>query len=138
MVFFEDATVFVVRGGTQAFKLPRRQCRLEQIGCIERSAGGGASPDKGVNLVDEKYGITVVFKRLEHAFQALFEIAAILGSGQQGAHVQRIDFSPGQDFGNIVLGDAPGQAFRSEEHTSELQSLMRIPYAVVCLKKTKT
>src|SRR3546814_1145013 len=28
--------------------------------------------------------------------------------------------------------------FRSEEHTSELQSLMRISYAVFCLKKTKT
>src|SRR3546814_5689028 len=27
---------------------------------------------------------------------------------------------------------------RSEEHTSELQSLMRIPYAVLCLKKKKT
>src|SRR3546814_15585519 len=27
---------------------------------------------------------------------------------------------------------------RSEEHTSELQSLMRISYAVICLKKTKT
>src|SRR3546814_9750281 len=26
---------------------------------------------------------------------------------------------------------------RSEEHTSELQSLMRISYAVLCLKKTK-
>src|SRR3546814_4349632 len=30
---------------------------------------------------------------------------------------------------------APG---RSEEHTSELQSLMRISYAVFCLKKNKT
>src|SRR3546814_9563242 len=29
-------------------------------------------------------------------------------------------------------------AERSEEHTSELQSLMRISYAVFCLKKTKT
>src|SRR3546814_3701705 len=28
-------------------------------------------------------------------------------------------------------------AVRSEEHTSELQSLMRIPYAVFCLKKKK-
>src|SRR3546814_10159239 len=28
-------------------------------------------------------------------------------------------------------------AARSEEHTSELQSLMRISYAVFCLKKTK-
>src|SRR3546814_3966714 len=30
-----------------------------------------------------------------------------------------------------------GQAERSEEHTSELQSLMRISYAVFCLKKKK-
>src|SRR3546814_10437980 len=29
------------------------------------------------------------------------------------------------------------RADRSEEHTSELQSLMRISYAVFCLKKTK-
>src|SRR3546814_7538476 len=28
-------------------------------------------------------------------------------------------------------------AFRSEEHTSELQSLMRLSYAVFCLKKNK-
>src|SRR3546814_5595099 len=30
-----------------------------------------------------------------------------------------------------------GDGSRSEEHTSELQSLMRISYAVFCLKKTK-
>src|SRR3546814_7674337 len=33
---------------------------------------------------------------------------------------------------------ARGRASRSEEHTSELQSLMRISYAVFCLKKKKT
>src|SRR3546814_3186136 len=32
----------------------------------------------------------------------------------------------------------PGDGERSEEHTSELQPLMRISYAVVCLKKKKT
>src|SRR3546814_2106855 len=31
----------------------------------------------------------------------------------------------------------PGCMMRSEEHTSELQSLMRISYAVFCLKKKK-
>src|SRR3546814_6772709 len=31
-----------------------------------------------------------------------------------------------------------GVVVRSEEHTSELQSLMRISYAVFCLKKKKT
>src|SRR3546814_8424256 len=35
---------------------------------------------------------------------------------------------------NASMARAPG---RSEEHTSELQSLMRISYAVFCLKKNK-
>src|SRR3546814_5917752 len=38
----------------------------------------------------------------------------------------------------VALRDALRRAMveRSEEHTSELQSLMRISYAVFCLKKT--
>src|SRR3546814_3953576 len=35
------------------------------------------------------------------------------------------------------LGVVAVLALRSEEHTSELQSLMRISYAVFCLKKKK-
>src|SRR3546814_6853825 len=35
-------------------------------------------------------------------------------------------------------GDVGGEDIRSEEHTSELQSLMRISYAVFCLKKKRT
>src|SRR3546814_10416031 len=34
-----------------------------------------------------------------------------------------------------VHGQHQGRALRSEEHTSELQSLMRLTYAVRCLKK---
>src|SRR3546814_9562204 len=34
-----------------------------------------------------------------------------------------------------VIGETGGNIVRSEEHTSELQSLMRISYAVFCLKK---
>src|SRR3546814_10288405 len=37
-----------------------------------------------------------------------------------------------------ILATGRGVAPRSEEHTSELQSLMRISSAVFCLKKTKT
>src|SRR3546814_3260721 len=50
-----------------------------------------------------------------------------------------------KDKGGVYLnGDAhhPHMSFtdstRSEEHTSELQSLMRISYAVFCLKQKKT
>src|SRR3546814_2307512 len=39
-------------------------------------------------------------------------------------------------IGAIAVG-LIGRAWRSEEHTSELQSLMRISYAVFCLKKKR-
>src|SRR3546814_8979943 len=39
-----------------------------------------------------------------------------------------------QDVGNDKIG---AKVRRSEEHTSELQSLMRISYAVFCLNKNK-
>src|SRR3546814_7287338 len=44
------------------------------------------------------------------------------------------------DCGNLAVGIEREEARivgRSEEHTSELQSLMRISYAVFCLKKKK-
>src|SRR3546814_1553087 len=42
------------------------------------------------------------------------------------------------DAGDLaVLDDGDAVLPRSEEHTSELQSLMRISYAVFCLKKKK-
>src|SRR3546814_4434793 len=48
---------------------------------------------------------------------------------QTTAHVPALDSSP-------TRPQTPISA-RSEEHTSELQSLMRISYAVFCLKKKK-
>src|SRR3546814_8379260 len=58
---------------------------------------------------------------------------------QEAGHLHGADVGGGDD------GDEPQQpdrsesrrAPRSEEHTSELQSLMRISYAVFCLKKKK-
>src|SRR3546814_1874716 len=39
------------------------------------------------------------------------------------------------EFTNAVFGGMIARGWRSEEHTSELQSLMRISYAVFCLKQ---
>src|SRR3546814_992020 len=40
-------------------------------------------------------------------------------------------------IGSTLWVNRPENGARSEEHTSELQSLMRISYAVFCLKKKK-
>src|SRR3546814_13511111 len=56
--------------------------------------------------------------------------------GQQHAQPQAPDQTPPHLF--RTAGEHGVQrAERSEEHTSELQSLMRISYAVFCLKKKK-
>src|SRR3546814_5098384 len=44
----------------------------------------------------------------------------------------------GTEIDRCIQPDAADGAARSEEHTSELQSLMRISYAVFCLKKNKS
>src|SRR3546814_1882943 len=45
---------------------------------------------------------------------------------------------PGDKRKEEIAGSLLPLPNRSEEHTSELQSLMRISYAVFCLKKKKT
>src|SRR3546814_3803036 len=49
---------------------------------------------------------------------------------RRGRQADVDDVAPG-------LAQAAREAFRSEEHTSELQSLMRISYDVFCLNKKK-
>src|SRR3546814_4173690 len=50
--------------------------------------------------------------------------------GPENIRVNAISAGPIKTLAASGIGD-----FRSEEHTSELQSLMRISYAVFCLKK---
>src|SRR3546814_10778121 len=45
------------------------------------------------------------------------------------------DMAKGRGGDHSEIGADDAERFRSEEHTSELQSLMRISYAVFCLKK---
>src|SRR3546814_4960819 len=67
------------------------------------------------------------------------EIAAGDGRWRQFAAAcdQTLQQGTRRDNGDL-LADQRADAERSEEHTSELQSLMRISYAVFCLKKKNT
>src|SRR3546814_15673922 len=70
------------------------------------------SPDEIVNPVVAR--VEIIDADVHHLQDVFFIILALIGDAQAFAH-----------------------AARSEEHTSELQSLMRISYAVFCLKKKK-
>src|SRR3546814_5349979 len=75
-------------------------------------------------------------------------VAAMMDTRRKG--VEELPSAIGQRVGRrhqfnrsgMIVGgqavDLIGGKDRSEEHTSELQSLMRISYAVFCLKKKKT
>src|SRR3546814_8216272 len=69
-------------------------------------------------------------------------IAAVNGFAIGGGHVFHVicDVTIAAEhaqFGQVGPRVGSFDAGRSEEHTSELQSLMRISYAVFCLKKKK-
>src|SRR3546814_2340478 len=58
--------------------------------------------------------------------------------GTLAAQLSRLDLIVLDELGYLPFARSGGQLLfhlRSEEHTSELQSLMRISYAVFCLKK---
>src|SRR3546814_5165399 len=81
-----------------------------------------------------------------------FDLLAAMNTGHDGSMCTLHANSPRECLGRmenmILMGDIkiPKEAIsrqiadsvRSEEHTSELQSLMRISYAVFCLKKKNT
>src|SRR3546814_5226012 len=82
------------------------------------------------NLVGK--GVAIPERRQRRRLQQGRDVAQECGEGLGRLGVEIDEDEPGM----LVQGDRH-QAERSEEHTSELQSLMRISYAVFCLKKKK-
>src|SRR3546814_1572162 len=70
-----------------------------------------------------------------HLRQFLKPLRLRADDGVGGVHVRRGDIGPPGQLAPVLPGEV--EQGRSEEHTSELQSLMRISYAVFCLKKKK-
>src|SRR3546814_2647389 len=88
----------------------------------------GARRDMRDNLIQGRRQLRLATRR--PFFEVLPAIAFISDAFRpNGINVVKVS-------ANAPLYGAPLES-RSEEHTSELQSLMRISYAVFCLKKTK-
>src|SRR3546814_2294065 len=90
---------------------------------LQVAAGGGVHRDRAVARFHRDRG--QVRQALLLGFLDVAEQRAGRGDRQRAL----VDAKRGQ----VVQVEE----LRSEEHTSELQSLMRISYAVFCLKKTK-
>src|SRR3546814_4161986 len=74
-----------------------------------------------------KTHITVPGQSLEEIVAANPDRRRLLKNGLLGLSIL--------PFAGVLSACDDDEASRSEEHTSELQSLMRISYAVLCLKK---
>src|SRR3546814_4015264 len=90
--------------------------------------GEGERPDPGI---DEQYDIITT-----HYRAMIDNYGEMTGVNMARKHLGwYVKGLPGSaEFRNKV-NQIPGSRDRSEEHTSELQSLMRISYAVFCMKK---
>src|SRR3546814_8863756 len=86
----------------------------------------------GVPLDHRLYHFRLIWSGFEHVHVILGgESYVALAEGLQNA-LWAVGGAPTEH-----RSDSLSAAFRSEEHTSELQSLMRISYAVFCLQKKK-
>src|SRR3546814_10503322 len=110
------------------------------LGSDEGAGLGEEAPEFVHRMASNRSGQIRAFARPDNMFIGDGEISA---SGQSRDQV----FGEKNRFGwprrsNRTLADGSGDLYRhiidgSEEHTSELQSLMRNSYAVFCLKKKK-
>src|SRR3546814_5359564 len=87
--------------------------------------------------------IDTLFRRLQHQATLGLVVLAELDTTVDLGNDRMVLRTPGlEQFGDTrqTAGDVTrlGAFHRSEEHTSELQSLMRNSYAVFCLKKKNT
>src|SRR5688572_30717375 len=76
---------------------------LEQVRSVHRATRSGAGADYRVDLVDEEDGMGKLFELVHHRLQTLLEVAAIAGSGEQCAHVERVDHGGLENVGNVAL-----------------------------------
>src|SRR3546814_4091338 len=102
---------------------------MQLVGCTAHEMGEAAklAADKGAAIIDINMGCPVRKIVNGWAGSALMRDVK-LASDIIEAVVKAVDVP-------VTLKTRMG--WRSEEHTSELQSLMRISYAVFCLKKKK-
>src|SRR3546814_161344 len=70
-------------------------------------------------------------------FHPFFALTTVVPMGKDAANWQKVEAATAEELAVTQLKALKLIAWRSEEHTSELQSLMRISYAVFCLKKKK-
>ncbi len=108
-ILLDMLAIFVERGRADAVKLAARQRRLEQVGRVHRALAL-AGADQGVHFVDEQDDVALALADLvEHALEALLELAAIFGAGDQRAHVERHQPPVLEAVGNVAIGDAQRQ-----------------------------
>src|SRR3546814_1863936 len=113
--------------------------RLGQAHAFARIGGGGLRDGQQVAIgAIGRPGVGQVGQqRQPHGTRRRFgrQRPTPFGFGRIGEAAEQVQLETGDPAAQRKVGAA---ASRSEEHTSELQSLMRISYAVFCLKKKNT
>src|SRR3546814_8437379 len=84
--------------------------------------------------VEDAVAVAMVGRADDPVPCAVQQLGAYVHEGQHGLRLAAPACIAVQ-VGCYLTHLAAGQRLRSEKHTSELQSLMRISYAVFCLKK---
>ena len=111
-VLLDVLAVLVERRGADRVQLAAGQHRLEQVRGVHRALGR-PGPDDRVQLVDEQdHAALGVLDLLEDGLEALLELAAELGAGDDRPEVERDHALVLERLGHVAADDPLGEALR--------------------------
>ncbi len=107
-VLLQVLAVLVEGGGADGLQLAAGQHRLQDRRRVDGPLGR-AGTDERVQLVDEEDDVAPGADLLEHLLQALLEVTAVAGPGDQRPEVQGVELLALDRLGNVVGDDLLGQ-----------------------------
>ena len=107
-ILLDVLAVFVERGRADRMQVATGERRLEDVTGVHGALSGTRAHD-GVELIDEQDDLALgLLYLLEHGLQAVLELAAVLGTGDQRAHVKLDEVAVTQGARNVAGHDTLG------------------------------
>ena len=103
-ILFDILLIFFQSGRTDAAQLPACQSRFHDIGCIH-GAFRRACSHQCMQFIDEKDPVFMFLHFINDFFQPFLKFASVLGTGDDGGHIERNHMAVLQDLRHIMRND---------------------------------
>src|SRR5690606_25390355 len=108
-ILLEVLAVLIQRRGADGLQLTAGEQRLQDVRRVDRTLGS-ARTHEGVDLVDEGDDVAARADLLGDLLEALLEVSAVAGAGDEAAEVERVELLVLEGLGHVSAHDRLGEA----------------------------